>query len=132
MQQHNGRPVPAALELTGKARELADIKKCKVTAVCPGKGSGFEKELFEAGADEVIFYMSENMEDTDDDAYARILIPLIKERKPETVGKTFEMSLATKAMAQSMATVATVLALILPVPGFFMFPPVSCSFRAKK
>ena len=85
VQQQNGRPLSAALELIGKARELADIKGCLVTAVCPGRGSGFEKELIEAGADEVIFCMAENMEDTDDDAYARILIPLIKERKPETV-----------------------------------------------
>ena len=85
VQQQNGRPLSAALELIGKARELADIKGCPVTAVCPGRGSGFEKELIEAGADEVLFCIAENMEDTDDDAYARILIPLIKERKPETV-----------------------------------------------
>lgn len=85
VQQQDGRPIPAALELIYKARELADIKKCTVTAVCPGKGSGFEKELIEAGADEVIFCISENMADSDDDAYARILIPLIKERNPETV-----------------------------------------------
>lgn len=85
VQQLDGKPLPVALELIGKGRELADILGCGLTAVCPGKACGFEKELIEAGADSVIFLLSDAISDTDDEAYAKAITPLIQERHPEIV-----------------------------------------------
>ena len=103
VQQAGGQPLPVALELLGKGRELADTLGCALTAVCPGRTDGFGPALIAAGADEVLFCTSDRFSDTDDDAFARVLVPLIRERAPEIVlfGATIlGRSAAPRAAAQ--------------------------------
>ncbi len=85
VQQSEGHALPVAFELIGKGRELADELGCKVSAVCIGKSCAFSPELIESGADEVLCFISDDISDTDDSSYARILAPFIQERMPEIV-----------------------------------------------
>ena len=106
VQQSEGKPLPVALELLGKGRELADTLGCRLTAICPGKSSSFARELIEAGADAVLFLLSDRIGDTDDNAYAHALVPLIRERRPEIVlfGATILGRSAAPAIAAKLGT----------------------------
>lgn len=74
------------LELLSKGRELADALKVKLCSVLVGSGvKKFRDKLFQHGADRV--YICENvvLKEYDTVKYAKVLVDLVKEHKPEIV-----------------------------------------------
>ena len=77
-----GNPVKVGLEMLSPAKKLAD----KVTAVVIGGGvADAAKEVAKAGADQVICVDSEDYKEFNLDAYAQVLVELVKEENPEAV-----------------------------------------------
>lgn len=77
-----GNPVKVGLEMLSPAKKLAD----KVTAVVIGGGvEDAAKEVAKAGADQVICVDSEDYKEFNLDAYAQVLVELVKEENPEAV-----------------------------------------------
>ena len=75
-------PVKVGLEMLSPAKKLAD----KVTAVVIGGGvADAAKEVAKAGADQVICVDSEDYKEFNLDAYAQVLVELVKEENPEAV-----------------------------------------------
>ena len=71
-----GNPVKVGLEMLSPAKKLAD----KVTAVVIGGGvADAAKEVAKAGADQVICVDSEDYKEFNLDAYAHVLVELVKE-----------------------------------------------------
>ncbi len=95
-----GNPVKVGLEMLSPAKKLAD----KVTAVVIGGGvADAEKEVAKAGADQVICVDSEDYKEFNLDAYAQVLVELVKEENPEAVfvggtqdGKRYRTSCCSK------------------------------------
>lgn len=85
-EQRYGKLKQVALELTSKAKELAENLQVPVTAVVLGSDvNHLSKELIAHGADEVMIMDAEWLNDFNDHAYGEIMIELIKNYKPEIV-----------------------------------------------
>lgn len=84
----DGRVLPVALELLGRARELADARGCALTA-CVGAGSDApgenERLLIACGADEVITCRDARMGAPDAHVFAQWICDLARARKPEAI-----------------------------------------------
>lgn len=81
-EQHRGKIASVAYELLGIGRKLADEKGVKLSAVLFGPSDEVE-ELIRWGADIVYHVNSEDYAYLDDELYAKTLIKLIEEHKPE-------------------------------------------------
>lgn len=84
----DGRLAAVALELTGRARELADARGCGVTALlAEGAGAGADNagRLIAAGADEVVRCDDARMALPDAEVTARWVESVARERRPEAI-----------------------------------------------
>jgi electron transfer flavoprotein alpha subunit len=81
----DGGAHPCAMELLGKARELADALGCHTAAlVIGGEGAAFcAPELIAAGADRVLLVTGESFRQPDEEIYADAAAQLITEQRPE-------------------------------------------------
>lgn len=85
-EQREGRLHHVSLELLGKARELAAIRKCDVSAVVLGHDvTSISDELINGGADNIFYAEADFLDPYRTIPYERIISRLIKERKPEVV-----------------------------------------------
>ena len=85
-EQRNGDIHPISFELLGKAREIADKKKCEVYSVLFGyKMREKAKELIYFGADKVFLYDHPSLKEFDAINYKQNMVNLIREEKPEIV-----------------------------------------------
>jgi electron transfer flavoprotein alpha subunit len=84
-EQRGGRLASVALELLGAGRRLADTLKVELAAVLIGGGVAEARELIRFGADRVYHAAHSDLNDFNDEPYARVMIDLIRERKPEIV-----------------------------------------------
>lgn len=84
----DGVVLPVALELVGKARELAQVRGCDVVAVI-GEAADAEDDnaraLVAAGADEVIRTCDDRLAHTDAEVFAAWLVSLAQARRPEVI-----------------------------------------------
>lgn len=94
-EQSRGKIASVAYELLGIGRKLADEKGTKLSAVLFGPSDEVE-ELIRWGADIVYHVNSENYAFLDDELYAKTLVKLIEEHKPEillagatSIGRSF-------------------------------------------
>ena len=82
-EQRDGKIQNVALELLGKARELADANKEKVVAILLGKGIKEEaKTLIAHGADKVLVVDNDLLKDYLTEPYTEAITQIIKEQKP--------------------------------------------------
>lgn len=85
----SGAVLPVTFELTGKARELADARGCRVVVVLGERavavGSDNAERLIAAGADEVLRCRDERLSHLDAEVYARWTCGLIRAARPEAV-----------------------------------------------
>lgn len=83
-----GRALPVALELLGRARELAAARGCRVLALL-GQGAAAPQNqataLLAAGADEVLLCRDDRLAALDAQVYAHWICDLANARKPETI-----------------------------------------------
>jgi electron transfer flavoprotein alpha subunit len=85
-EQRYGKLKTVSIELTSKAKELAEVLQTKVTVVVFGSEvKHLSKELIAYGADDVIIMDAEWLNDFNDHVYGELMIDLIKEYKPEIV-----------------------------------------------
>jgi len=85
-EQENGSLHDVALELCGKARELADRLCVKVGAVLPGHNVGeLSKKLIEHGADNVYAIDDQKLCHYQTGPYTRVLCSLIEKYHPQIV-----------------------------------------------
>ena len=85
-EQREGQLHPVTPELLGKARDLAGIRKCHVSAVVLGKDmTQICDALIAAGADNVFYAEADFLDPYRTIPYERIIADLIKKRKPEVV-----------------------------------------------
>ena len=85
-QQVDNEISPIALELLGKARDLAEPLKTEVAAVLIGSGvKGLADKLAEYGADKVILVDDPELKEYRTEPYAHALASVINEFKPEIV-----------------------------------------------
>ena len=85
-EQHAGKLHSVALELLGKARELADARGAEVIAVLLGSGvTALDAELFRHGADRVLVADAPFLADYRTAPYERIVARLIADHKPEII-----------------------------------------------
>lgn len=83
-----GAVLPVALELQGRARELADKRGCDLVAVvgeAAEAGDGNARSLMEAGADEVIRTCDDRLAHADAEVFAAWLADLANTYKPEVI-----------------------------------------------
>ena len=84
----DGAVLGVALELVGKARELADARGCRLVALL-GEHSDADdvnaRALVVAGADEVLRTCDDRLAHTDVECFAAWLCALALERKPEVI-----------------------------------------------
>lgn len=81
-----GRAAGVSLELTGKARQLADSLKGPVAAVLIGRGAeGAARDLIAAGADTVFLVEHPYLTLHHSAACARVLAGLVQEQRPQIV-----------------------------------------------
>ncbi len=83
-EQREGKLKSVAYELLAKGRELADTLKTELGAICFGHGIDVN-QLIAYGADKVYLVDSPDLADNQDDLYARQLVALIEQYKPEIV-----------------------------------------------
>lgn len=82
-EQRDGIIQNVALELLGKARELADANKEKVVAILLGKGIKDQaKTLIAYGADKVLVVDNDLLENYLTEPYTEAITQIIKEQKP--------------------------------------------------
>jgi electron transfer flavoprotein alpha subunit len=82
-EQRDGKVQNVALELLGKARELADALGEKVVAVLLGKGiKDRAQDLIAAGADKVFVVDDDLLKDYLTEPYTEAITQIIKEQKP--------------------------------------------------
>lgn len=88
-QVDDGKPVPAAFELLGKGRELADVKGHRLVALL-GLGIDVEtdadaaaRSLVANGADEVLLCRDERLAGHETEAFASWICDLVEERGPD-------------------------------------------------
>lgn len=85
-EQRNGKIENVALELIGKATELAATLEEKVTAILLGDNvSALATELVENGADRVIVIDKPELKNYNTEAYTQGMTAIIKEYKPEII-----------------------------------------------
>ena len=85
-EQRNGKIENVALELIGKATELAATLDQRVTAVLLGENtSALATELVENGADRVIMVDRPELKNYDTEAYTQAITAIVKEFKPEII-----------------------------------------------
>ncbi len=83
-EQRDGKLKSVAYELLSKGRELADVLKTDLSAVCFGHGIDVN-QLTAYGADKVYFVDSPELAGNQEDLYTRQLVELIQQHKPEIV-----------------------------------------------
>ncbi len=82
-EQRDGMVQNVALELLGKARELADSLNEKVVAILLGKGiKDKAQQLIAAGADKVLVVEDDVVKDYLTEPYTQAITQIIKEQKP--------------------------------------------------
>lgn len=85
-EQRYGKLKSVAIELIGKAKELADELQVQVTAVVLGSHiHHLSKELIAYGADGVMIMDADWLKDFNDHVYGEVMINLIIKYKPEIV-----------------------------------------------
>ena len=85
-EQEDGVLHDVALELCGKARELADKLQVKVGAILPGwQVESLAKTLFEHGVDKVYLVEDPNLKRFTTSPYAHVVQTLIDENAPQIV-----------------------------------------------
>ena len=85
-EQRYGKLKSVSLELLGKAKELSDVLKTKVTAILLGhRVNELCHELIAYGADEVLLMDEEWLNDFNDHIYGEVIIDLVNKYKPEIV-----------------------------------------------
>jgi electron transfer flavoprotein alpha subunit len=85
-EQREGTLQKVALELLGKGREIADKLGVELTAVLLGdKVEKIADKLLAYGADKVIYAESELLAHYSTDGYAKVIVDLARERKPEVI-----------------------------------------------
>ncbi len=85
-EQEDGKLSDIALELCGKARELADHVGVKMAAVLPGTSvRGLTDELIAHGADKVYVVEDRRLEHYQTQPYARVICSLVEKHKPQIV-----------------------------------------------
>jgi len=86
IEQREGVLQRVSLELLGKARELADLRKQEVIAVLPGyEVSEMIDELYHYGADKVVVCDDEILKIYMTEPYTKVVAEVINEEKPEIV-----------------------------------------------
>ena len=86
VEQRDGVVQPVALELLGKARDLADALNERVVAMFPGYHQEKDvKQLIEFGADKVIVADDIELKDYLTEQYAQALYQIISAKKPSIV-----------------------------------------------
>ncbi|MHC4982779.1 MAG: electron transfer flavoprotein subunit alpha/FixB family protein [Planctomycetota bacterium] len=107
-EQSDGRVQRVSFELLARGRELADKRGAELTAVVLGHkiDDGDLRELIERGADCVIAMEAAQLEHFLVEPYAKVMLKLIDERRPEIViagatstGRTLMPYVAVKADA---------------------------------
>ena len=91
-EQRDGELQKVALELLGKGREIADKLGKELTAVLLGSNvDDLAKKLLAFGADKVIYANSELLAHYSTDAYSKVIVDLVNDKKPEIilVGATY-------------------------------------------
>jgi electron transfer flavoprotein alpha subunit len=84
LEQDRGKLESVSLELLGKARELANPAKLKVTGLLLGdKVEGLAKEAIAAGANEVLVAEHRLLRQYTTDGYTKVATEVILERKPD-------------------------------------------------
>ncbi|MGL5055503.1 MAG: electron transfer flavoprotein subunit alpha/FixB family protein [Fusobacteriaceae bacterium] len=85
-EQRNGKIENVALELIGKATQLATTLEEKVTAILLGDNvSALATELVENGADRVLVVDKPELKNYDTEAYTQAISAIITEYKPEVL-----------------------------------------------
>ena len=85
-EQEDGSLHDVALELCGKARELADRLGVGTAAVLPGAGVGqLAKQLIAHGADSIYLVDDQRLAHYQTGPYARVLCTLIERHRPQIV-----------------------------------------------
>jgi len=85
-EQHHGVLEDTAMELLGKARQLADTLGVQVGAILAGdKVEGTSKKLIHCGADKVYLVEHPFLETYQTNSYAKILYELIHKYEPQIV-----------------------------------------------
>ena len=85
-EQEDGELHDISLELSGKARELADRLGVPMAAVLPGHNvRGLSAKLIAHGADKVYVAEDERLQNYQTQPYARVLCELIAKHKPQIV-----------------------------------------------
>ncbi|MEE8618857.1 MAG: electron transfer flavoprotein subunit alpha [Dehalococcoidales bacterium] len=83
-EQRDGKLKSVAYELLSKGRELAEVLKTDLSAVCFGHGIDVN-QLTAYGADKVYFVDSPELAGNQEDLYTQQLVELIQQHKPEIV-----------------------------------------------
>ncbi len=84
LEQDRGKLESVSLELLGKARELANPAKLKVTGLLLGdRVDGLAKEAIAAGANEVLVAEHRLLRQYTTDGYTKVATQIIVERKPD-------------------------------------------------
>lgn len=84
----DGRVLPVARELLGRARTIADERGCALTAVLgagPAADGAGPRDLIAAGADEVIVCRDARLAEPDAEVFARWICALARDRRPEAI-----------------------------------------------
>ena len=84
-EQRRGSIKNVAFELLSKGRELADLLKTELAAVCPGHEVKDLQSLIAHGADKVYLVDSPDLADNQEDYLAHKMVQLIREHRPEVV-----------------------------------------------
>lgn len=85
-EQRDGKVLNIALELLGEGRKLADKLNVNLTAVLLGHNMDeAAEELIKYGADNVLKVDHELLKVYTTDGYTKVIVDLVKERKPEIV-----------------------------------------------
>jgi len=84
-EQRDGKLKSVAYELLSRGRELADILKTHLAAVCFGHNVAGVEQLIAYGADRVYLVDSPELAANPEDLYTWQFIELIQQQKPEIV-----------------------------------------------
>jgi electron transfer flavoprotein alpha subunit len=85
-EQKGGKIQGVTFELLGAGRKLAAARETELSAVAIGEGLAEEaKRLIAGGADRVYLIEADGLASFREEPYARLLVRLIRERKPEIV-----------------------------------------------
>ncbi|MDD5095439.1 MAG: electron transfer flavoprotein subunit alpha [Dehalococcoidia bacterium] len=82
-EQRDGQIKGVVYELLNKGRELAKVLNTGVSAICLGHNIDGVNRLFEYGADKVYLFDDPALAGFQDDLYARCIVDLIREQKPQ-------------------------------------------------